>query len=66
MGDPILCCVLGICCPPGSAEQFAAFEDALTEQFKGDRSKAIKVAEKMRDDLVKFSEKMAKACEDGQ
>ena len=61
--DPV-CCLLGICCPPESAEQFAVFEAALTEHFKGDAEKAKKVAEQMRHDLEQFTKKLRKACED--
>ena len=62
--DPITCCLLGICCPPGSVEQLAAFEEALTQHFKGDALKARTVAEKMQHDLEQFTKKLAKECED--
>ena len=64
--DPVTCCLLGICCPPGSSEQLATFEGVLAEHFGGDSDKAAKVVEKMRDDLIKFSEKLAKAWKDEQ
>ncbi len=63
--DPV-CCLAGLCCPPGSPEQLAIFETMLAEHFKGDSDKAAKVVEKMRDDLIKFSEKLAKACKEEQ
>ena len=62
--DPVTCCLLGICCPPESAEQEAAFLHVLTDHFKGDADKAAKVVEKMRDDLAHFTKKLAKECED--
>ena len=62
--DPLTCCALGLCCDAGSAEQEVAFLKVLTDHFKGDADKAAKVVAKMRDDLVKFSEKLSKECED--
>lgn len=62
--DPITCCLLGICCPPESVEQEDAFLAVLTDHFTGDAEKAKKVVEKMKDDLIHFSKKLAKACED--
>lgn len=61
--DPV-CCLAGICCPPGSPEQLEVLEKMLTEYFKGDATKAKTVAEKVQHDLVQFSHKLLKACED--
>lgn len=36
--DPITCCLLGICCPPGSVEQFETFVKVLA-QHKGTTEK---------------------------
>jgi hypothetical protein len=41
--DPITCCLLGICCPPGSVEQFDALVKALA-QVKGVTESAAKQA----------------------
>lgn len=62
--DPIYCCALGICCPPESAEQESAFLAVLTAHFEGDAEKAAKVVAKVKDDLVHFSKKLRKECED--
>lgn len=32
MPDPRPCCILGVCCPPGSAEQKAEFKAWLMEK----------------------------------
>lgn len=32
--DPILCCAIGLCCPPASVEQFEAVEQLMLQHFK--------------------------------
>lgn len=57
--DPITCCLLGICCPPGSAEQMAAFESVLAQHL-GDADKAKKAAKALAKELRDLTEKIAK------
>lgn len=57
--DPITCCLLGICCPPGSVEQFATFEKLLAEHIKDD-AKAKTITDALHGDLTKFTKKLAK------
>lgn len=57
--DPITCCVLGICCPPESPEQLAAFEKLLmTHGMSEERAK--KIAKETQKQLVTFTKKLAK------
>lgn len=59
--DPILCCILGICCPPASAEQREAFEAQLVLHFKGDTAKAKQVCADCYDAFAKATAKLAAA-----
>lgn len=59
--DPITCCLLGICCPPASAEQRELFEAQLALHFKGDTAKAKAVCEACFDDFAKATKKIAAA-----
>lgn len=61
--DPIICCVLGICCPPGSPEHRESLESQLTLHFQGDSDKAKAVCDECYDDFVKAIEKIVKAAE---
>lgn len=56
--DPIVCCALGLCCPPFSAEQEDAFRKVLLAHLK-DEKKAAHIASKLAHDLGKLSEKIA-------
>lgn len=57
--DPITCCLLGICCPPGSPEQLATLEKLLTAHTK-DEAKAKRIAFACHADLEKLGKKLAK------
>jgi len=46
--------LLGICCPPFSAEQQETFKKVLTDLLK-DEKKAAHIAEKLAHDLGKLS-----------
>lgn len=59
--DPVICCLLGLCCPPFSPEQRDAFETQLTRYFAGDDKKAKDVADEIFDDFAKMTEKVAAA-----
>ena len=39
-GDGRACCILGICCAPGSDEQRAALVEVLTKHYKDDLTDA--------------------------
>lgn len=41
--DPILCCAIGLCCPPASVEQFDAVEKLMLQHYK-DQKKAKQAA----------------------
>lgn len=62
MDDPI-CCLLGICCPPFSAEQEQTFKKLLHEQLK-DEKKAEKIAKMLAHDLGKLSAAIAALSRD--
>jgi len=51
--DPV-CCLLGICCPPFSAEQEETFKKVLHDLLK-DEKKAEKIAKQLAHDLGKLS-----------
>lgn len=57
--DPVICCLLGICCPPFSAEQREAFEAQLTLHFNGDKAKARKVCNECYETFAKATKKLA-------
>lgn len=59
--DPIICCLMGLCCPPFSPEQREAFESQLALHFDGDSKKAKAVADDMFDDFAKMTKKLAEA-----
>jgi hypothetical protein len=59
--DPVICCLLGICCPPASAEQRDAFVSLLTAHFKGDAAKALGVADETYEVFAKATKKLAAA-----
>lgn len=59
--DPYICCLLGICCPPFSAEQREAFEAQLVLHFNGDTAKAHAVCEACYDAFAKATKKIAAA-----
>lgn len=40
-GDPVRCCILGVCCPPGSAEQRAALAQFLMDATANDDAGAV-------------------------
>lgn len=56
--DPILCCILGICCPPFSAGQRDILTKALAEHLK-DADKAAKIVDVVFDDFAKVTERLA-------
>ena len=56
--DPVTCCLLGICCPPFSAEQEETFKKVLHDLLK-DEKKAEKIAKAMAHDLGKLSASIA-------
>ena len=39
--DPITCCLLGICCPPFSAEQRELFVKVIAEKFGAEKAEFI-------------------------
>lgn len=47
--DPVRCCILGVCCPPGGVAQAEAMTTYLHEAFGGsvDREKCGEVAAKI-------------------
>jgi len=59
--DPVICCLLGICCPPASPEQREAFEAQLTLHFNGDTAKAKAVCESCYADFARATKKIAAA-----
>ena len=56
--DPVLCCLMGLCCPPFSAEQEATFKKVLHDLLK-DEKKAAKIAKALAHDLGKLSASIA-------
>lgn len=56
--DPLICCVLGICCPPFSAEQREAFETLIT-QHVGDAETAKRIADATFDDFAKATVRLS-------
>jgi len=60
--DPI-CCLLAICCPPGSPEQLAAFENGIMASQKVSADQAKAIAKKHFPALVAFTKKLKKAVE---
>lgn len=60
--DPILCCLLGICCPPASAEQLDAFVKVLMSHPM-DEAKAKQIAHDLQKELTAFTKKLKKAVE---
>lgn len=42
--DPILCCAIGLCCPPNSPEQFDAVLALMEQHYKTDKKKAKQAA----------------------
>jgi hypothetical protein len=59
--DPVICCLLGICCPPASAEQRESLVKLLKEHFKGDEAKALKVCDEAFEAFAKATKKLASA-----
>ena len=59
--DPVTCCLLGICCPPASEEQFNALVKVLSDQFQ-DEARGRAIATQVRGALVVFTRKLAKAA----
>lgn len=59
--DPVICCLLGICCPPASQEQRDAFEVQLALHFKGDAAKVKAVSDAVFGDFAKMTKKLAAA-----
>lgn len=59
--DEVICCLLGICCPPASKEQREALEAQLTLHFNGDTAKAHQVCEECFDAFAKATKKLAAA-----
>jgi len=57
--DPITCCLLGICCPPFSAEQRELFVKVLADKYGAE--KAEKVAAELFADFAAVTEKIAEA-----
>lgn len=41
--DPILCCAIGLCCPPASVEQFDAVVQLMEQHYK-DKKQAKEAA----------------------
>ena len=60
--DPILCCALGLCCPPASPEQFEAFVKVLMTHPM-DEQKAKQIAKALHKDLIAFTKKLKKAVD---
>lgn len=60
--DPIICCLLGLCCPPASQEQLDAFIKVLMSHPM-DEEKAKKVAHDLEKELVTFTKKLKKAVD---
>ena len=56
--DPITCCLLGICCPPFSAEQRETFIKVLAAQT-GDHAKAEKIADDVFDQFAAVTKRIA-------
>ena len=52
--DPVLCCLMGLCCPPFSAEQQETFKKVLHDLLK-DEKKAEKIAKTLAHDLGKLT-----------
>ncbi len=61
--DPI-CCLLAICCPPGSPEQLAAFEQGIMAAKKVTEAQAKQIAKKHFPALVAFTKKLKKAVDE--
>lgn len=59
--DQIICCLLGICCAPGSPEHRAAYEAQIALHFGGDTEKAKKVCDATYTEFVKMTKKIAAA-----
>jgi ribosome recycling factor len=59
--DPVICCLLGICCPPASAEQRESLVKLLMEHFKGDETKARGVCDEAFETFAKATKKLAAA-----
>lgn len=55
--DPV-CCLLGICCPPFSAEQRGLFVQFLADHLK-DADKARKIADATYDDFAAVTKRIA-------
>ena len=56
--DPILCCLMGLCCPPFSVGQREAFVKLLAQQT-GDHAKAEKIAAECFDQFAAVTQKIA-------
>lgn len=57
--DPVICCLLGICCPPYSSEQRDTFVELLAEHLK-DETKAKHIADGVFDDFAKVTARLRK------
>lgn len=55
--DPVLCCVLGICCPPFSPEQRETLENILTLELR-DADAAKKIVDMVFDDFAKVTARL--------
>jgi hypothetical protein len=60
--DPIYCCAIGLCCPPGSPEQLDAFVTVLVTNGT-EEEKAKKIAKKMQKKLTAFTMELKKAVD---
>lgn len=47
MANGHVCCILGVCCPPGSAKQFEALTEEITHMRIMDKTKAQKIAQRL-------------------
>lgn len=56
--DPVICCLLGICCPPSSEEQRATLENFLVQHFEGDEEKAKAACDEAFEHFAKGTEKL--------
>lgn len=56
--DPVVCCLLGLCCPPFSPAQRETFVKLIAQQT-GDHEKAEKVAIAMFDQFAAVTKRIA-------
>jgi len=60
--DPVICCLLGICCPPFSEGQKDAYLKALLNSIK-DEAKARKVFDATYEEFAAMTQKIAEAAQ---